>query len=100
MTVNIQYVHMAKSEAMNEFVNKKLRKLSKKYDWIIKAEVHLQAERDSKKRNGRVCKMELSVPGPRIFADSCESSFELAIKETVKDLETQLKKRKKTFQTH
>lgn len=100
MTINIQYVHMATSEAMDEYVTGKLRKLAKKYDWIIKAEVHFRVERDSKKQNGRVCKIELSAPGPRIFAESFESSYEKAIKNTIKDLEKQLKKRKQTFQTH
>ena len=100
MTINIQYVHMATSEAMNEYVTKRLNKLTKKYDWIINAKVNFRVERDSKKQNGRVCKIELSVPGPRIFAESYEGTYEKAIKNTISDLESQLKKRKKTFQTH
>ncbi|MBT8260450.1 MAG: ribosome-associated translation inhibitor RaiA [Flavobacteriaceae bacterium] len=100
MTINFQYVRMAKSEAMNEFAKERLDKLAKKYDWIINAQVHFKAEHDSKKQNGRVCKMELSVPGPRIFAESYEDTFEKAIKNTIQDLDKQLRKRKKTFQTH
>lgn len=100
MTINIQYVHMATSEAMNGYVTGKLEKLAKKYDWIIKAEVHFKVEHDSKKQNGKICKIELSVPGPRIFAESNEENYELAVKNTISDLEKQLKKRKQTFQTH
>ena len=100
MMINIQYVSMATSEAMNEYVTKKLEKLAKKYDWIISAQVSFRVEHDSKKQKGRVCKMELSVPGPRIFAESYEINYEVAVKNTIKDLETQLKKRKHTFQTH
>lgn len=100
MTINIQYVHMATSEAMNEYVTGKLEKLAKKYDWIINAVVYFKVEHDSKKQKGRVCKIELSVPGPRIFAESFEINYEVAVKNTIKDLETQLKKRKKTFQTY
>jgi ribosome-associated inhibitor A len=99
MTINIQYVHMATSEAMNEYVTKKLEKLNNKYEWIISAEVHFEHEHGSKTK-GKICKMELSVPGPRIFAASNEKNYELAVKETLKDLERQLKKRKQTFQTH
>lgn len=99
MTINIQYVSIATSESLNTYVTKKLEKLAKKYDWIIKTEVYFKFLKDPK-RKGRICKMELSVPGPRIFAESNEHSYELAVKNTIKDLEIQLKKRKQTFKTH
>ncbi|MCK5401499.1 MAG: ribosome-associated translation inhibitor RaiA [Flavobacteriaceae bacterium] len=99
MTINIQYVHMATSEAMNEYVAKKLKKLSKKYDWIISTKVYFDHENHPQAK-GKICKMELSLPGPRIFAASNEKNYELAVKETIKDLERQLKKRKEVFKTH
>ena len=99
MTINIQYVRMDKSEAMNAYVDQKLQKLGKKYDWIISCEVHFEKENDPT-GNGKICKMELSLPGPRIFAVSNESTFENAVKKTIKDLEVQLKKRKHTFVRH
>jgi len=99
MTINIQYVHMATSEAMNEYVTKKLQKLSKKYEWVIGAEVHFAAEHNDKEK-GKICKMELSLPGPRIFATSNEANYEDAVKHTIKDLEKQLKKRKEVYKTH
>ena len=99
MTINIQYVHMATSETMDSYVNKKLGNLGKKYDWIINAEVHFEVQHDPKGK-GKICKMELSVPGPRIFATSNEENYENAVKKTIKDLEKQLKKRKETFNHH
>ncbi|WP_055442310.1 ribosome hibernation-promoting factor, HPF/YfiA family [Lacinutrix himadriensis] len=99
MTINIQYVHMATSEAMNDYVTEKLSVLAKKYEWIINAEVHFEVENNAK-TNGKICKIELSAPGPRIFAMSDESNYEDAVKNTIKDLEKQLKKRKETFSTH
>ena len=99
MTVNIQYVHMLSSEAMDTYVNKQLGKLSKKYDWVISAEVHFEKENDPSDK-GKICKIELSLPGPRIFAVSNETTFENAVKKTIKDLEVQLKKRKQTFVRH
>ena len=99
MTINIQYVHMLTSEAMNAYVTQKLNKLNKKYDWIINAEVHFEIEHNDD-QNGKICKIELSVPGPRLFATSNESTFENAVKKTIKDLEIQLKKRKHTFIKH
>jgi putative sigma-54 modulation protein len=99
MTINIQYVQIATSEAMNEYVTNKLKKLSKNYEWIIKADVYFKNEINSK-TNGKICKMELSLPGPRIFATSNEKNYELAVKETIKDLIVQLKKRKEIYKTH
>ena len=99
MTINIQYEHMATSEAMNFYVEEKLKSLANKYDWVISAEVHFKAEHDPKGK-GKICKMELSAPGPRIFATSDETTYENAVKKTIKDLEKQLKKRKQTFTKH
>lgn len=99
MKINIQYVHMATSEAMNTYVTEKLENLFKKYDWVIKAEVHFEIEHNDKVK-GKICKIELSAPGPRLFATSNEGNYENAVKETIKELEIQLKKRKQIFQTY
>ncbi|MFB9054049.1 HPF/RaiA family ribosome-associated protein [Formosa undariae] len=93
MTINIQYIHMATSEAMNAHVTEKLNKLALKYDWIISAEVVFDTIQ-KEKEDGKICKIELSAPGPRIFASSQERTYEIAVKNTIADLETQLKKRK------
>lgn len=99
MTINIQYVHMATSDAMNTYVTEKLENLANKYDWVINAQVHFEVEKDPKGK-GKICKMELSAPGPRIFATSNEETYENAVKKTIKDLEKQLKKRKENFTKH
>ena len=99
MTINIQYVNMLTSEAMNAYVTDKLEKLGKKYDWVISAQVHFEVINDPKGK-GKICKIELSLPGPRIFATSNEENYESAVKETIKDLEKQLKKRKHQFSSH
>lgn len=98
MTISIQYVKMPSSETMDEYTIDKLQKLSEKYDWVIKANVHFKTAQDHDGRN-KVCEMELSAPGPRIFASSTEANFEQAVKETISDLEKQLKKRK-AIRTH
>ena len=99
MTINIQYVQIATSEAMSEYVTNKLKKLSKKYEWIIKAEVYFKHQINSNTK-GKICKMELSLPGPRIFATSNEKNYELAVTNTIRDLQIQLKKRKEIYKTY
>jgi putative sigma-54 modulation protein len=93
MTINIQYLHMPTSEAMNELITNKLQKLGAKFDWIVSADVYFKMENDTSGKN-KICEMKLEAPGPRIFAKSAEDNFEKAAAETLKDLERQLKKRK------
>ncbi len=96
MTVNIQFVKMKTSEAMASYVTGKLKKLDERYDWLIRADVFFKIENDPSE-NGKICEIELSMPGPKIFATSNEKNFEMAVKETISDLDTQLKKRKAKF---
>ncbi|HHC80341.1 MAG TPA: 30S ribosomal protein S30 [Flavobacteriia bacterium] len=99
MEINIQFVKMPTSEHMEAFAIKKLKKLAKKYDWIIRAKVFLKLEQKPKGK-GKICDIQLSVPGPRIFASSNEDSFEAAVDETIRDLQIMLKKRKKEMKPY
>jgi putative sigma-54 modulation protein len=99
MLINIQFIKTKGSEDLTQNVSKNLNKLSEKYDWLIKAEVYFKEGNDPTGKS-KICEIELSVPGPRIFASSTEESFELAIKKTIFELEQQLKKRKAVFVAH
>ncbi|WP_425237629.1 ribosome hibernation-promoting factor, HPF/YfiA family [Ulvibacterium sp.] len=99
MTIDVQFIQMPTSEAMEALVSKKLNTLARKYDWIIRAQVQFKQEKNPTGK-GKICEMELSVPGPRIFAKSNEDDFEKAAASTIKELEKQLSKRKSTFQKH
>ncbi len=93
MKTNIQFVQMPTSETMEDYVHEKLDKFYKKYDWIIKTDVFFKKETDPKGK-GKICDLELSLPGPKIYATSNEKNFELAFKESLSDVQKQLKKRK------
>ena len=99
MTIDIQYIQMPTSEAMNLLMTNKLNKLGKKYDFIIRADVFFKLENDPTGK-GRTCEIRLSVPGPRIFAKSSQDDFEKAAASTIKELEVQLQKRKEVFKKH
>ncbi len=99
MTVNFQYVNVDVSDTLSEFTKEKLGKLFNKYEFLISAMVYFkQDEKDHDA--GKICNIELSLPGPRIYATSNEHNFEVAVRETIKDLERQLKKRKQVYKTH
>ena len=99
MEINIQFVKMLSSESQEAFAIKKLNKLAKHYDWIIKADVFYKLDNDSKKK-GKICDIQLSLPGPRLFATSTAENFEVATDKTIRDLEKQLKKRKAEMKPH
>ncbi|MDY8134950.1 ribosome hibernation-promoting factor, HPF/YfiA family [Aquimarina sp. 2201CG5-10] len=99
MKTSIQFVQMPTSETMINYVNQKLDKLYKRYDWVIKSVVFFKKENDPKGK-GKICDLELSLPGPKIFATSNEKNFELAFKETLNDIEKQLKKRKQEMKPY
>lgn len=96
MTYHIQFVQMKSSEALEQMVSEKLDGLEKKFTFIIHAEVILKQEKDPSGK-GKICTVNLSAPGPKIHASSNEESFPASIAETMRDLETLLRKRKSEF---
>ncbi|WP_456438367.1 ribosome hibernation-promoting factor, HPF/YfiA family [Psychroserpens sp.] len=99
MNVNFRYVNVDISESLNTFTEEKLSKLSSRYEFLIGATVRFKQDEKSHTK-GKICDIELSLPGPRIFATSDEAKHEVAVRETISDLEKQLKKRKEVFKTH
>ncbi len=92
MTTSIQFVKLPTSEALTAYTHKKLEKLATRYGWIISIDVFFKIENDA--LGEKICEMEVSLPGPKLFAVSKEKNFEMAVKETISDLDKQLKKRK------
>ncbi len=93
MTIHMQYVQMPESESLSRIVTRNLQKLSHKYDFVIRADVFFKLGQGNDGKD-KICEIQLSAPGPRIFAKSAETNFEKAASETVSDLERQLRKRK------
>lgn len=96
MTINMQYVRMPESKSLSAIVNRNLKKLAHKYQFIIRAEVFFKLGNGTD-GNNKICEIQLSAPGPRIFAKSTEDNFEKAAAKTISDLERQLRKRKDKF---
>lgn len=99
MTVNFEYVNVDVSETLSAFTEEKLEKLFNRYEFLISATVHFKHEGNDHDA-GKICSMELSLPGPRIFATSNTHNYEVSVRNTISDLERQLKKRKQIFNTH
>lgn len=98
MTISVQFVKMPNSETLTAITEDKLRKLAEKYNWLIHAETYYKLENDAVGK--KICEIELSLPGPKIFAVSKEDNFEMALKKTLKDVNRQLRKRKEKAYNH
>jgi len=99
MTVTFQYVDVDVSESLSAFTEEKLNKLFNRYEFIVGADVFFKND-SNEPENDKICNIRLSLPGPRLFATSNEKQYEVAVRETISDLERQLKKRKEVYKTH
>lgn len=94
MNINFEYHGVKASNRLEILAAEKLEKLLNKYQFVIRADVFFKTENTSEHDTGLICNMRLSTPGPRMFAEASNASFEASIAEAVSDLERQLIKRK------
>ena len=78
MNINIQSVHFAASERLQEFISLKVGKLDQYYDGIISAEVILKLNKSDDTDN-KVAEINLNIPGNDLFAKKQCKTFEEAI---------------------
>ncbi|TRZ45270.1 ribosome hibernation-promoting factor, HPF/YfiA family [Robertkochia solimangrovi] len=97
MQYNFEYDDVSASSRLEDLVSKKLNKLVEKYDFIVRADVAFKKENTSSTDSGKICKISLSAPGPRLFASANSKNFETSIAEVTDDLAIQLRKRKDKF---
>lgn len=94
MNINFEYHGVKASNRLEILAAEKLEKLLNKYQFVIRADVFFKTENTSEPDTGLICNMRLSSPGPRMFAEASNASFEASIAEAVSDLERQLIKKK------
>lgn len=99
MTINIQYERLPFSEAMTEYIISKMNKIGERYQWITNAQVFFKREEDAS-GNRDICEIKLGVPGSGIFASANDVNFEVAAKETTRQIEKQLKSRIRILRAH
>ncbi len=99
MEAIFEFVNIDKSDNLESFTQKKLDKIENKYDWVVRANVYFKRD-ENQKPNGYITEIRISAPGPEIFAQSNEDSFEASIAQTTNDIERQLSKRKAKMSTH
>ena len=100
MQVIFEYHDVAQSDRLEAVAKEKLESLQDKFDMVHRADVFFKNENTSSDETGHICNIRLSLPGPRLFAESSNESFESSIQETVNDLDRQLRKRKEKMKSH
>ncbi|MEA2043143.1 MAG: ribosome-associated translation inhibitor RaiA [Bacteroidota bacterium] len=95
MDIKLNTVHFDADQKLIDFTKKRVTKLEQFFDGIIASEVYLAFDKSrAKKTDNKEAKIKLEIPGNDLFAEKKEKTFEEAIDNTVKALETQLKKHK------
>ena len=94
MEVQIKAIHFDISDKLVAFVNKKIEKITRRYDFISGAEVNLRLVKPETAKN-KEAGIKFSVPGsPDLFASKVADSYEEAIDLSLEALEPQLEKAK------
>lgn len=94
MQIIYEYDDVTASKALEDFTKVKLENLGVKYSMVIRADVFFKLENTSSDETGKICSIRLSLPGPRLFAESTHDNFNDSVSETLNELERQLRKRK------
>lgn len=100
MTINFEYHDVKASTRLEEFATEKLEFLHTKFPMILRADVFFKTENTSSDETGKICGIRVSVPGPRLFAESSHDNFISSITESISELDTQLTKKKGKMMSH
>lgn len=100
MKTIFEYHDVSQSDALETFTKEKLEPIFERNEFVIRADIFFKKENTSSDETGKKCGIRLSAPGPRLFAESSHDNFQNAVSETVRELQTQLKKRKDQMKTY
>ena len=93
MKVNITSVHFKTDKKLEDFIEKKVNKLSSTYDGVLGTEVTLKLENAESKHN-KIAEIKVSIKGQHLFAKKQSKTFEEATDTAVEALRRQLTKHK------
>ena len=93
MEVNINAVHFKTDKKLENFIEKKVSKLSGMFEGVIGSEVTLKIEH-SEKRDNKIAEIRLLIKGYDLYAKKQSKTFEEATDTAIKALKKQLEKYK------
>jgi len=93
MNIRINAVRFDADNKLEQFIEKKVKKLAQYFDDILNAEVFLRLENTTELEN-KVVEIRLDVPGSDLFARKQSKSFEESTDSAVAALKQQILKHK------
>ncbi|HMQ46451.1 MAG TPA: ribosome-associated translation inhibitor RaiA [Saprospiraceae bacterium] len=99
MNINIQSVHFAPSEALNEKIRQKLEKSFHHYPFITHAEVFLKLQ-DNESQQKQIMEIKLELSNGELFAESRAEDFYKGLDQNIEKLKRQLEKYKDKAYSH
>jgi putative sigma-54 modulation protein len=91
MNIIIESPDFKAKQELHEFIHEKLSPFGGRNPKVIGAEVKLKLENSTSGEN-KICEVRLQIPGNDLFASRQNSTFEEAVRETVRALEKQMEK--------
>jgi len=99
MEITVQSVHFDADVKLQEFIDKKLRKLETFFDHIVSVDVILKLENSGQVKD-KIAEIKLNVPGATMLAKESCKTFEEAIDLSADALRRQLQKHKDKMNGH
>lgn len=96
MKVSIKSVHFKADSKLEQFIEKKVSKLSGMYEGVIGSEVTLKVDK-AETRDNKIAELRIQVPGYDLYAKKQSNTFEEATDTAVDALKKQLEKHKGKF---
>jgi putative sigma-54 modulation protein len=94
MNVNIQTVHFNADLKLEEYVSRKLEKLSTFHDAILKVDVFLKLDNVIHTIKDKVAEIRVHVPRHDFFVKASSKSFEESFDTAMESIVTQIKRKK------
>jgi len=96
MKVSINSVHFKADNKLEQFIERKVGKLSSFYDGVIGSEITLKVDK-AETNDNKIAEIRVQIPGYDLFAKKQSGSFEEATDQVVSALRKQLEKHKSKF---
>lgn len=99
MEITVQSVHFDADVKLQEFIDKKLRKLETFFDHIVSVDVILKLENSGQVKD-KIAEIKLNIPGATLLAKESCKTFEESIDQCADAMRKQLQKHKDKMNSH
>ena len=94
MTVNIHSVHFDADSKLEEYVSKKIQKLTQFHDKILKVDVFLKLDNVVHQIKDKVAEIKVHIPKHEFFVKVSSKSFEESFDDALDSIINQIKRKK------